>query len=149
MHFFSLFTLMTLVHVLIIIGVSIRVIKVRLPVATSLAWLILVFFLPIVGAALYLVLGEKHLGRKRSARAKAIEGRYQSWLRSLPSEISSDRQGLSPAAEALSRLTETTIGIPAMSSNRLKLFDAAEPILRSIVSDIDRAKRFCHLEFYI
>ena len=30
MHFSSLFTFMTLVHVLIIIGVSIRVIKVRL-----------------------------------------------------------------------------------------------------------------------
>jgi hypothetical protein len=37
MHFFSVFTLMTLVHVLIIIGVSLRVIQVRLPVATSLA----------------------------------------------------------------------------------------------------------------
>jgi hypothetical protein len=36
MHFFSVFTLMTLVHVLIIIGVSVRVIKVRLPVATSI-----------------------------------------------------------------------------------------------------------------
>jgi hypothetical protein len=50
MHFFSVFTLMTLTHVLILIGVSIRVIKVRLPVATSLAWLLLVFFLPLVGA---------------------------------------------------------------------------------------------------
>ncbi|MBW2721618.1 MAG: PLDc N-terminal domain-containing protein [Deltaproteobacteria bacterium] len=55
MHFFSIFTLMTLAHVLIIIGVSIRIIKVRLPVETSLAWLILVFFLPFVGAVLYLV----------------------------------------------------------------------------------------------
>ena len=40
MHFFSVFTLMTLAHVLITIGVSIRIIKVRLPVATSLAWLV-------------------------------------------------------------------------------------------------------------
>ena len=53
MHFFSLFTFMTLLHVLIIIGVSIRVIKVKLPVATSLAWLLLVFFLPLVGAIGY------------------------------------------------------------------------------------------------
>jgi len=30
MHFFSLFTLMTLVHLLVIIGVSLRIIKVRL-----------------------------------------------------------------------------------------------------------------------
>ena len=41
MHFFSVFSFMTLAHMLITIGVSIRVIKVRLPVATSLAWLIL------------------------------------------------------------------------------------------------------------
>jgi hypothetical protein len=35
MHFFSLVTLMTLVHLLVIIGVSLRVIKVRLPVAAA------------------------------------------------------------------------------------------------------------------
>ena len=63
---------MTLAHVLIIIGVSVRVIKVRLPVATSLAWLILVFFLPLVDAIAYLVLGEKRLRRKFTARTQAI-----------------------------------------------------------------------------
>ncbi len=52
---------MTLLHVLIIIGVYFRIIQARLPVATSLAWLILVFFLPLVGAIAYLVLAEKRL----------------------------------------------------------------------------------------
>ena len=149
MHFFSLFTLMTLAHVLIIIGVSFRVIQVRLPVTTSLAWLLLVFFLPLVGAIAYLVLGEKRLGRKFAARARAIKGRSESWLLDLPPEIRSDRQRLSPEARSLSRLAETTVNIPAMSGNRLQLLDAAEPILRSMINDIDRAKRFCHLEFYI
>ena len=86
----SLFTLMTLLHVLLIVGVSIRVIKVRLPVATSLAWMTLVFFLPFVGAAAYLVLGERRLGAKFSARSRAIQGRYERWLRELPQEIRSD-----------------------------------------------------------
>ena len=149
MQFFSFFNFMTLVHVLIIIGVSIRVIQVRLPVATSLAWLILVFFLPFVGAIAYLVLGEKRLGQKFAARSQAIKGRYDNWLQNLPPEIRSDRQGLSPEARSLVRLAETTVNIPAMSGNRLQLLDAAEPILRSMISDIDNAKRFCHLEFYI
>jgi len=104
MHFSSLFTFMTMVHVLIIIGVSFRVIKVRLPVATSLAWLMLVFFLPLVGAIAYLVLGEKRLGRKYMARTQAIKGRYDSWLKALPPEIRSDSQGMSPQARSLSRL---------------------------------------------
>ncbi|MGB5748406.1 MAG: PLDc N-terminal domain-containing protein, partial [Desulfobacterales bacterium] len=86
MHFYSIFSLMTLAHVLIIIGVSVRVIKVRLPVATSLAWLILVFFVPLVGAIAYLVLGEKRLGHKFAARSKTIKARYDRWLQDLPPE---------------------------------------------------------------
>jgi len=149
MHFFSLFTFLTVVHVLIIVGVSFRIIQVRLPVATSLAWLILVFFLPLAGAIAYLVLGEKRLGRKFAARSQVIKARYDSWLKNLPPEILSDPQRLSPEARSLCRLLETSVSIPAMSGNRLQLLDAAEPILRSMIKDIDNAKRFCHLEFYI
>ncbi len=149
MHFFSTFTLITLLHVLIIIGVSIRVIMVRLPVATSLAWLLLVFFLPLVGAIAYLVLGEKRLGYKFTARTQAIKERYDRWLQDLPQEIRSDPQRLSPQARSLSHLAVTAAHIPALSGNRVQLLDAAEPILRSLINDIDRAKRFCHLEFYI
>jgi cardiolipin synthase len=149
MHFFSVFTFMTLVHVLIIIAVSIRVIQMRLPVATALAWLLLVFFLPLVGAIAYLVLGEKRLGRKFTTRTQAIKRRYDRWLKDLSPEIRSDTKGLSPEARALSRLAETTVNIPALCGNRLELLDAAEPILQAMVSDIDRAEKYCHLEFYI
>ena len=149
MHFFSLFTFMTLLHVLLIIGVSIRVIKVKLPVATSLAWLLLVFFLPLAGAIAYLVLGEKRLGRQYRERTRAIKARYERWLHDLPPEIRSDTKGLSPEAQHISRLAENTVNIPALSGNCLELLDAAEPILRAMVSDIDRAEKFCHLEFYI
>ena len=86
MQLFSFFNFLTLVHVLIIIGVSIRVIQVRLPVATSLAWLILVFFLPLVGAIAYLVLGEKRLGQKSTTRSQVIKARYDRWLQNLPPE---------------------------------------------------------------
>jgi len=46
-------------HIIVIIGVSLRVIMMRLPVGTALAWIVLIFFLPFAGAAIYLVLGEK------------------------------------------------------------------------------------------
>jgi len=149
MQFFSLFTFMTLLHVLIIIGVSIRVITVKLPVATSLAWLLLVFFLPLVGAIAYLVLGEKRLGRQYRERTRTIKARYERWLHDLPPEIRSDTKGLSPEAEHISRLAENTVNIPALSGNRIELLEATELILQAMVSDIDRAEKFCHLEFYI
>lgn len=149
MHSFSVFDTVTLTHVLIIIAVFIRIIKMRLPVATSLAWLVLVFFLPAVGLVLYLVVGEKRLGRKMMVRAQTIRGRYDRWLQNMPPDIRTNPSGLSPGARSLSLLAEKTTGIPAMSGNRLRLLDEAEPILQSIISDIDGASAFCHLEFYI
>ena len=149
MSFFSLFTFGTLIHVLLIVGFSIRIIKVHLPVSTTLAWLTLIFFLPLGGAVVYLVFGEKRLGQKFSARSRAIQGRYEKWLRELPQEIRSDPQGLSLQGQSLNRLAAATVHIPALCGNRLQLFDAAEPILSSIISDIDQARKFCHLEFYI
>lgn len=111
---------MTLLHVLIIICVSIRIIKVRLPVAVSLAWLLLVFFLPLVGAIAYLVLGEKRLGRQFAARTQAITARYDSWLKDLPPEIRSDPRRLGPEGRTISRLAETHVRIPALTGNRLE-----------------------------
>lgn len=140
---------MALAHAAITIAVSIRVIKVRLPVATSLAWLILIFFVPFVGTLFYLVFGEKRVGRKFAARSEAIGERYHSWVGKLPPEIVADHRGLSPQALALTRLAETSTGIPTTFNNRLKLLNSAESILKSIIKDIDGANRFCHLEFYI
>jgi cardiolipin synthase A/B len=129
--------------------VSLRVIMMRLPVGTALAWLFFIFFLPFAGAMIYLLLGEKRLGRKRTRRADSIWGRYHRWVLKLPRLMPDEPSGLSPEAAAVSRLPEGLLGIPALPGNRLEIMDAAEPILRAIIADIDRAEHFCHMEFYI
>jgi cardiolipin synthase len=141
--------LVFLVHALIIVGTSMRIIMMRLPVGVSLAWMILIITLPFIGAALYLLFGEKHLGRKHAKRTESIKGRYDRWLTDLPPQVLTKRAGLSPGSEVLNRLAQMSLGIPAMSGNSLELIDAAEPILRSIIADINRAQNFCHMEFYI
>jgi len=147
--FEPLHTLIVFAHLLIIISLSVRIVMARLQVGTALAWLIVVAFLPLAGAALYLIFGEKRLGKKRAAHALVLKRRYERLLKTLPREILVDRDSLSPEADALNRLAETTIGIPAMSGNRCELIDASAPILDAIIADIDRAETFCHMEFYI
>ena len=146
---FSWTSLIIIAHTMVIIGVTLRVIMMRLPVGTALAWIILIFFLPFAGAMVYLVVGEKRLGRKRTQRAASRWERYGRWLRELPRQVPDERSGLSPEAAAVSSLPEGLLGIPVLPGNRLEIMDAAEPILRAIIADIDRAEHFCHLEFYI
>ncbi len=142
-------SLILIVHAMLIIGVTVRVVMMRLAVGTALAWIILIFFLPLAGALIYLVLGEKRLGRKRTRRAAELWGRYKRWLRELPRLGPDEWTGLSPESAAVSRLPEGLLGTPVQPGNRLEIMDAAQPILHSIIADIDRARHFCHLEFYI
>ena len=148
-NLFSWTSLIVIAHTLVIIAVALRVIMMRLAVGTALAWLILIFFLPFAGALIYLVMGEKRLGRSRTQRAASLWGRYSRWLQELPRLGPDVRPGLSPEAEAVSRLPEGLLGTPVLPGNRLEIMDAAEAILRSIIADIDAARHVCHMEFYI
>jgi cardiolipin synthase len=136
-------------HIIIIIGLSIRVLMKRRPVGVSLAWLILILILPFAGAMLYLFIGERRLGRHRAERAEALLGTYEEWLQEMQENTSLGRPNLSRQCAAINRLAEGTLGIPAMGGNRVQLLDEAEVVLRSIIADVDRAKHTCHMEFYI
>ena len=138
-----------LAHAIIIIGLSIRVIMMRRPAGVSLAWLILIVTLPFAGAIMYLIIGERHLGRQRAVRAAKLQGQYEQWLRELPQDAVVDWSRLNREYEFMNRLVEATLGIPAMAGNKLQLIDTAETNLRSIIADIDRARHTCHMEFYI
>ena len=68
-------------YIVLVIGVSLRVIVKRRPPGVSLAWLILVVVFPYGGAIIYLLMGERTLGRKRARRAEALLPPMQQWLR--------------------------------------------------------------------
>ena len=136
-------------HVLIFFGLSIRIIMKRRPVGVALAWLILIFALPFAGAVMYLLVGERHLGKQRVARIAALEFNYGKWRDILPQDAGIDWSKQDRAAASINRLIETASGFPAMAPNHLELIDAAETSLRSIIADIDRARHFCYMEFYI
>jgi cardiolipin synthase len=133
-------------HLVIIVLSSFRVIMVRHPVGVALAWIILIVTLPVVGAALYFIFGEKRLGKLRLQRANTLKDRYARWLERLPPEIAATVERDDPS---MNQPADVDFDTPAIAGNGLVLMDAAESILRSIIADLDRAERFCHMEFYI
>src|SRR5579863_10381624 len=49
----------------------------------------------------------------------------------------------------MARMSQAMIGVPVTSGNRLEFLTDSETGLRSLLKDIDEAKKTCHLEFYI
>ncbi|MFO0904373.1 MAG: cardiolipin synthase [Pirellulales bacterium] len=139
--------LLLITDLLLLVGLSIRVIMRRRSVGFSLAWLTVIFSVPVFGAILYLLLGELRLGGKRARRANLVHGPYQQWL----AEIVDPQQR--PAFDArwspLARLAESAVSIPPLADNRIELLPDADSSFQTLLADIDAAEESVHLEFYI
>lgn len=115
----------------------------------TLAWLIVILFLPFFGALIYLFLGENRIGETRAKRANESLGHYLKWLESLQTFNPVDWSKLPPSLEPIHIQADTLLGIPTMNGNRLELIEKPERIMHAIIQDIDAAQSTCHLQFYI
>jgi cardiolipin synthase len=144
-------TLILAGHWLIIALLSLRVITRRWPVGVSSAWLVVIVSVPFVGAALYLLLGEKRLGRRRWARLHAVthalEAWQVEWARTSAGADHDDDAG--PATRPLARLAESLFGFPVRRAAALQLIDNSDRLFDALVADIDAATARCNLSFYI
>jgi cardiolipin synthase len=136
-------------HVVVIGGVGLRVIWVRRPAGSAFAWLLLVSVLPFVGLVVYLLFGERPIGRKRLRRAHAFYGSFPaaagpSWALDV-----AEKAQLPPAQRGLSNLALRAAGLPVLKGCTLALHAGAETILRAIISDVDTAQESVDMAFYI
>ena len=72
---FNLFWL-TPIHAAIVITFFIRLISVRRPVGVAFAWLLIVILLPLLGVALYVLIGERPVGRSLMLKIDHLVFRY-------------------------------------------------------------------------
>ncbi len=142
-------TVIVAAHWLIVIGLSLRVILRRPPVGVSLAWLAVIFSVPFAGAAVYLLFGEKRLGRSRAQRIRANVAETARWQDALRERCGAESLRADPAGDALSRLAGRILGFPPLCCNEIELLTGFETIFDRLVADIDTAQRTVHLVFYI
>lgn len=141
--------LVALAHVAIFCVLGLRVVWRRRPVGVSIAWLGVIVVAPFLGAIFYFLFGESRLGNKTERRMRELLPAYRKWLALLPRDAKAEWEGLPPEPLEIHELGLRTIGIPALSGNRLALHDDSIEVFRSIVSDIDRAEESVYMEFYI
>lgn len=129
-------------------SVTIRIIAQRRPVSVTLAWLLVIYILPLLGAALYLLIGELNLGRGRAARSTAMVEPYLTNLTTQFQDSSTPLPG-GDLSLAINRLMTTQVGIGALSYQDLEILDTPEDIFQRVIQDIRNAQQCIVLETYI
>lgn len=138
-------------HFLFVIAISIRVIMKRPAPSVALAWLLLIAAIPLVGVVMYLLIGERRIGRTRVKRVEKLREDFgaiaEEAIKIGLTDVDWDRHP--NAARGLNQIGNTLGGSPTVHGSDLQLFDDTEEILAAIAKDVDEATTSVLIEFYI
>ncbi|NLZ17902.1 MAG: cardiolipin synthase [Desulfobulbaceae bacterium] len=149
--FFTTFIpiLILLADLCIRIGLSLRVVMQKRAYSITMAWLLIIVFLPFLGYVLYMLFGENRLPERRLRRMRESRVLYLRAPESLLPFIEDDWHGGNLLYSSLHRLAQQTFGMPALRDNALQLYAKPTDFFKALILDIDQAQTSCYLQFYI
>ncbi len=138
-------------HWAIVIGLGLRVILNRPATGVALAWLLLISAIPGGGAILYLMIGERRIGRHRSGRLKRLRLDFKPIADEVIKEgiTHVDWSEHSAAAKGMDQLGRRIVHSPTVCGSDLHLSHDTQEMLAAIAGDVDAAQKSVLMEFYI
>ena len=116
---------------------------------SAMAWLLVIFFLPVPGFVLYLLIGENRLPRRRVGRharlleeLEAIHCRFEDHPGAVRPELPSEQMSAVILAERLGYM-------PIVGGNETALMTDTDEVIDRLVADIEAARHHVHLLYYI
>lgn len=143
--------LLFILYWLFIASVTLRIIFKRQSMSASLAWLLILYIVPLIGALAYFFFGEMQLGQRRADRSEAMRGPYMEALQTLSKRMhdEQDQHPSSPLAVAIQQLLTKRLGIGVLNYHDFTLLTSPDAIFKALLTDIANATDSIYLEFYI
>jgi len=136
-------------HVALCVAVVIRVLlRPHREPASRIAWIVVVFALPLLGVGAYILLGEVNIGRRRVARMRAVVAALPLPPGTVPG-TEDPAQGLPERYANLFRTAASIAGFGPLGGNTGQLLPDSNAVIDAMVADIDAAVDHVHLLFYI
>lgn len=136
-------------HASIVVLFGIYLISARRPVGVAFAWFLIVILVPLIGISLYILIGERPVGRKLTRKIVRMNHEYEKIAQEMRQQYLADRKKLPLEGQALSLLAESRNGSPVVAGNKIELHTESLKILQLFINEIHQAKKSLHLEFYI
>lgn len=129
----------------LIIGVTLRVMLTRHPPGSAFAWILLTVILPYGGFFLYLLLGERTLGRWHARKLRKAMRKQRQYFRCI--SFTANRAPMH--YHGLARMATRLGKHPLTSDSSLHLLGDSDEALTRLEQDINNARSFILMEFYI
>ena len=118
-----------LMYFFLVIPLFIRVIMRKMEISTTYTWLLLLVFVPIGGAILYILIGELHLGSKKLKIASKIEPEQLDYAHRISDQYPFDLEDRSIDVQQIYKLSCGLTDYKATNSNKLEVLKDAKTLL--------------------
>lgn len=137
-----------IIYWLTVAAVTIKIVAKKQSNANIIAWLLIVYLLPILGLCAYLAFGEIKIGKRREEQAKKI------WPMAIIKleDILNQREPIahiSTLAKPLFNLCQARQGIPSSHANEIQTFTDSAHTMAKLIEDIQSAQDNIKIVFYI
>ncbi|WP_392559253.1 cardiolipin synthase [Orbus mooreae] len=133
----------------LVVATALRIITKRRPTTFVVAWMLIIYMLPVVGIILYFLLGETHLGQRRVKRAQEMRPIINAFTQKLHDFPFIFTKGVSNVAKPLFQLCENQTGLGGIKGNHIDLISTTDEIFDHLIKDIDQASSNIEMVFYI
>nr|WP_245190144.1 cardiolipin synthase [Leucobacter exalbidus] len=116
---------------------------------SGMAWLMAIFFFPVPGLILFLIIGSKRLPKHREQKQEAINHFVAQVADREEREVITPATQLQDGLDSVARLGRTLGAQPMLSGNKASICIDYEDSFAQMAAAIRQAEVFVHIEFYI
>ncbi|APF41915.1 cardiolipin synthase [Neomicrococcus aestuarii] len=114
---------------------------------TAMAWLLAIFFIPILGLALFLLFGNFRMSRRRTLRQAVINERVLSETKHL--DLDDEDQNLPGWVHSAVAMNRRLGGMPLVRGNSVEFLTDYRESIQAMTEAVRTARSYVHVEFYI
>ncbi|MGZ4476072.1 MAG: cardiolipin synthase [Nocardioides sp.] len=114
--------------------------------STGMAWLLLILVEPIIGFAIFLLVGRIALSRGRMERKGAA---VEVMRARAAQQVNVIEPPLTAPVERVTELNRRLGALPIVDGNTVAMREGYAEVIREIADEVDRATSYVHVEFYI
>nr|WP_312385344.1 phospholipase D-like domain-containing protein [Moraxella sp. CTOTU47579] len=136
-------------HFLITLWLVVRVIQQQRRQSVAIAWIAVLFALPVVGIIGYMLFGETNIGHQYRKRSLMVQKLLRDFANAHQIDFNKISENLDTEARQLSNIALLKTGLGVYDNHTLTLITDADHIFASLLADIRAANTMILLEFYI
>ena len=136
-------------HIVLMIVMTLRIVSVQRNIGVSIAWIAVLYTVPVFGFVAYILLGEPMIGRRYRERVDQVSTMMNDMARREHLVFDKGQELLATHYRGVSQIGTRWTGFGVFPNHQMQLLTTPASIFQHLIDDIHAAQRIVLMEFYI